>query len=73
MEQQLLLLSMLIKVLKTGVPNNLVEAYKAALHADTTAFGGIVAVNQIIDEESARKLPRSLLKRHCSRHNGLWA
>ena len=42
-----------------GVANNLVEAYKAALHCDTTsAFGGIVAVNQIIDEESAREITK---------------
>ena len=42
-----------------GVAKNLVEAYKAALHCDTTsAFGGIVAVNQIIDEESAREITK---------------
>ena len=42
-----------------GVASNLVEAYKAALHCDTTsAFGGIVAVNQIIDEESAREITK---------------
>ena len=42
-----------------GVANNLVEAYKAALHCDTTsAFGGIVAVNQIIDEESAKEITK---------------
>ena len=42
-----------------GVANNLVQAYKAALHCDTTsAFGGIVAVNQIIDEESAREITK---------------
>ena len=42
-----------------GMANNLVEAYKAALHCDTTsAFGGIVAVNQIIDEESAREITK---------------
>jgi len=42
-----------------GVANNLVDAYKAALHCDTTsAFGGIVAVNQIIDEESAREITK---------------
>ena len=42
-----------------GVANNLVEAYKAALQCDTTsAFGGIVAVNQIIDEESAREITK---------------
>ena len=42
-----------------GVADNLVQAYKAALHCDTTsAFGGIVAVNQIIDEESAREITK---------------
>ena len=40
-----------------GAANNLVDAYQSALSCDTTsAFGGIVAVNQIIDEVSAREI-----------------
>ena len=57
----MLLLSMLIR--GVGVANNLVEAYKAALHCDTTsAFGGIVAVNRSLMRNLREKLPRSLLK-----------
>ena len=40
-----------------GVANSLVEAYRAAFSCDkTSAFGGIVALNRIIDEESAREI-----------------
>ena len=40
-----------------GIANNLVEAYRSALNCDkTSAFGGIVAVNHIIDEESAGEI-----------------
>ena len=40
-----------------GVANSLVEAYRSAFSCDkTSAFGGIVALNRIIDEESAREI-----------------
>ncbi len=48
--------------------SSLVEAYKRALACDSTsAFGGIIALNQILDAETARRkssssLPRSSLR-----------
>ena len=40
-----------------GVADSLVEAYRSAYSCDkTSAFGGIVALNCIIDEESAREI-----------------
>ena len=42
---------------------SLVEAYTKAFHADaTSAFGGIVALNQAIDEATAKELTKTFLE-----------
>lgn len=39
--------------------DNLVEAYKEALSCDpTSAFGGVVAVNQVLDENTAKEITK---------------
>ena len=46
-----------------AIGGSLVEAYTKAFHADSTsAFGGIVALNQAIDEATAKELTKTFLE-----------
>ena len=46
-----------------AIGGNLVEAYTKAFNADaTSAFGGIVALNQAIDEATAKELTKTFLE-----------
>ncbi|NCR10363.1 MAG: bifunctional phosphoribosylaminoimidazolecarboxamide formyltransferase/IMP cyclohydrolase [Microcystis aeruginosa LG13-11] len=46
-----------------AIGDSLVEAYTKAFHADaTSAFGGIVALNQAIDEATAKELTKTFLE-----------
>ncbi|TRV01602.1 MAG: bifunctional phosphoribosylaminoimidazolecarboxamide formyltransferase/IMP cyclohydrolase [Microcystis wesenbergii Mw_QC_B_20070930_S4] len=46
-----------------AIGGSLVEAYTKAFHADaTSAFGGIVALNQAIDEATAKELTKTFLE-----------